>query len=143
MGRKILDFIHAELKNQVMGLQLATEIELYPEISVITRYWNIELVNDNRAWIPRLIELYGPTLDLISRQPFPTFVIDFNLFGLKLSDCISTPWMYRSLGAQCKAGVSYAEISVVLEKRFKNRQWGQNRWVLKPQTFEMDKLKFG
>ena len=33
---------------------------------------------------------------------------DFNLFGLKLSDCISTPWMYGSRGAQCKAGVSYA-----------------------------------
>ena len=42
--------------------QLATEIELYPENSVITRYWNIELVDYNRAWIPRLIELYGPTL---------------------------------------------------------------------------------
>ena len=37
-----------------------------------------------------------------------SFVIDFNLFGLKLSDCISTPWMYGSRGAQCKAGVSYA-----------------------------------
>ena len=33
---------NAELKNQVIGLQLATEIELYPEISVITRYWNIK-----------------------------------------------------------------------------------------------------
>ena len=102
MGRKILDFIDAELKNQVIGLQLATEIELYPENSVITRYLNIELVNDNKAWIPRLIELHGPTLDMISRQPFPTFVIDFNLFGLKLSR------MYGSRGAQCKAGVSYA-----------------------------------
>jgi hypothetical protein len=35
-------------------------------------------------------------------------VIDFNLFGLKLSHYISTPWMYGSRGAQCKAGVSYA-----------------------------------
>ena len=52
LGRKILDFIDAELKNQVIGLKLATEIELYPENSVITRYWNIELVNDDRAWIP-------------------------------------------------------------------------------------------
>ncbi len=110
MGRKILDFIDAELKNQleVIGLQLATEIELYPGNSVITRYWNIELVNDNKAWIPRFIELYGLTLDLISHQPFPTLCIDFNLFGLKLSHCISTPWMYGSRGAQCKAGVSYA-----------------------------------
>jgi hypothetical protein len=39
LGRKILDFIDAELKNQVIGLQLATEMELYPENSVITRYW--------------------------------------------------------------------------------------------------------
>jgi hypothetical protein len=62
LGRKILDFIDTELKNQGIGLQLATEIELYPENSVITRYWNIELVDDNRAWIQRLIELYGPTL---------------------------------------------------------------------------------
>lgn len=153
MGRKILDFIDAELKNQVIGLQLATEIELYPENSVITRYWNIELVNDNKAWIPRFIELHGPTLGLILTSAFPTFVIDFNLFGLKLSRCISTPWMYRSRGAQCKAGVSYvlflnslnlfAGKDVVLEKRFKNRQWGQNRWVLKPRTFEIAKLKFG
>ena len=143
MGRKILDFIDAELKNQVIGLQLATEIELYPEISVITRYWNIELVNDNKAWIPRFIELHGPTLGLILTSAVPTFVIDFNLFGLILSHCICTPWMYRSRGAQCKAGVSYAENSVVLEKRFKNRQWGQNRWVLKPLTFEIAKLKFG
>ncbi len=45
LGRKILDFIDAELKNQVIGLQLTTEIEQYPEISVITRYWNIELVD--------------------------------------------------------------------------------------------------
>ncbi len=65
MGRKILDFIDAALKNQVIGLQLATEIELYPEISVITRYWNIKLDSDNN---PRLIELHGPTLDLISLQ---------------------------------------------------------------------------
>ena len=82
-----------------------------------------------------------------------SFVIDFNLFSLKLSDCISTPWMYGSRGAQCKAGVSYvlflnslnlfAGKDVVLEKRFKNRQWGQNRWVLKPRTFEIAKLKFG
>ena len=43
-------------------MQLATEIKLYPEFSVITRYWNIELVNDNKAWTPRLIELHGPTL---------------------------------------------------------------------------------
>ncbi len=91
LGRKILDFIDAELKNQVIGLQLATEIELYPENSVITRYWNIELVNDNKAWIPRFIELHGPTLGLILISPFPTFVIDFNLFGLKLSHYISTP----------------------------------------------------
>ena len=85
---------------------------------------------------------------------FPnSFVIDFNLFGLKLSRYISTPWMYGSRGAQCKAGVSYALFlnslnlfagkDVVLEKRFKNRQWGQNRWVLKPRTFEIAKLKFG
>ncbi len=52
LGRKILDFIDAELKNQIIGMQLATEIKLYPEISVITRYWSIELVNDNKAWIP-------------------------------------------------------------------------------------------
>ena len=52
---KFLDFIDAVLKNQVIGLQLPKEIELYPEISVITRYWNIKLVNDNKAWIPRLI----------------------------------------------------------------------------------------
>ena len=29
LGSKVLDFIDAELKNQVIGLQLATEIELY------------------------------------------------------------------------------------------------------------------
>ncbi len=33
--------------------------------------------------------------------------------------------------------------NVVLEKRFKNRQRGQNRWVLKPRTFEIAKMKFG
>ena len=153
MGRKILDFIDAELKNQVIGLQLATEIKLYPETSVITRYCHIELVNDNKAWIPRFIEQHGLTLGLILTSPFPTSVIDFNLFGIKLSHCISTPWMYGSRGAQCKAGVSYvlflnslnlfAGKDVVLEKRFKNRQWGQNRCVLKPQTFEIAKLKFG
>ena len=49
-------------------MQLATEIELYPEISVITRYLNIKLVNDNRAWISRLIELNRPTLDLIEKS---------------------------------------------------------------------------
>ncbi len=108
MGRKILDFIDAGLKNQVIGLQLATEIELYPENSVITRYWNIELVNDNKAWIHRFTELHGLTLGLILTSPFPTSVIDFNLFGIQLSHCISTPWMYGSRGAQCKAGVSYA-----------------------------------
>ena len=143
MGRKILDFIDAELKNQVIGLQLATEIELYPENSVITRYWNIKLVNDNLAWIPRLIELHGPTLDMISRQPFPTFVIDFNLFGLKLSDCISTPWMYGSRGVQCKAGVSYVLFLNSLNLFAGKDSMCQNRWVLKPQTFEIAKLKFG
>jgi hypothetical protein len=55
IARKFFDFIDAELKNQVIGLQLATEIELYPVISFITRYWNIKLGNDNKAWIPRLI----------------------------------------------------------------------------------------
>ena len=74
LGRKILDFIDAELKNQVIGLQLATEIELYPETSVITRYCHIELVNDNRAWIPRFIEQHGTTFNLISRQSFPTLL---------------------------------------------------------------------
>jgi hypothetical protein len=43
LGRKILYYIDAELNNQVIGMQLATEIELYPEISFITRYWNIKL----------------------------------------------------------------------------------------------------
>ena len=74
LGRKILDFIDAELKNQVIGLQLATEIELYPKNSVITRYWNIELVNDNKAWIPRFIELHGPTFNLISHQHSQTLL---------------------------------------------------------------------
>ncbi len=61
---------------------------------------------------------------------------------------VSTPWMYGSRGAQCKAGVIYALFSrtrrsnnVVLEKRFKNRQWGQNRWILKLQTYGIAKLK--
>jgi hypothetical protein len=72
LGRKNLDFIDAVLKNQVIGLQLATEIELYPENFVITRYWNIELVNDNKAWIPRFIELHRLTLGLIFTKPFPT-----------------------------------------------------------------------
>ena len=74
MGRKILDFVDAELKNQVIGLQLATEIELYHQISVITRYWNIELVNDNKTWIPRFTELHGPTLGLIFTSAFPTLL---------------------------------------------------------------------
>ncbi len=85
LGRKVLDFIDAELKNLVSRLQLAAEIELYPENSVITRYWNIELVNDNRAWIPRLIELHGPTLTEFHITIPNLCVIDFNLFGLKLS----------------------------------------------------------
>ena len=68
LGRNILDFIDAELRNQVIGLQLATEIELYPENSVITRYWNIELVNDARVWIPRFIEQHGPTFNLLLHQ---------------------------------------------------------------------------
>ncbi len=38
---KFLDFIDAELNNQRDLLQLATEIEFYPEISVIARYWNL------------------------------------------------------------------------------------------------------
>ena len=90
-------------------MQLTTEIKLYPENSVITRYWNIELVNDNKAWIPRLIELHGPTLAPHFHICIPNslrYAKDFNLFGLKLSDCISTPWMYGSQGAQCKAGVA-------------------------------------
>ena len=37
LGRKFLDCIHAQLKIQVTGLQRATEIELNPDISVITR----------------------------------------------------------------------------------------------------------
>jgi hypothetical protein len=82
LGSKILDILDAKLKNQVIGLQLATEIKLYPEISVTTRSWNIKLVNDNRGWIPRLIELNGQTLDLISRHHFQLFVIDFNSFGI-------------------------------------------------------------
>jgi len=36
LERKFLYFIDAKLKNQEIGLQLATEIELYPENSVIT-----------------------------------------------------------------------------------------------------------
>ncbi len=44
--RKFLDFIDAYLKNQEVGLQFATEMELHPETSVIARYWNIEF-NDN------------------------------------------------------------------------------------------------
>ncbi len=62
---------------------------LYPENSV-TKYWNIELVNDKnlKALIPRFIELHGPTLDLISLQHF------LPDFGLKLSRYISTSWMY-------------------------------------------------
>ncbi len=55
VGRKFLDFIHAQLKIQVTGLQNATEIKLNPEISVITRYMNIQLVKLNKAWISRLI----------------------------------------------------------------------------------------
>ena len=121
MGRKILDFIDAELKNQVIGLQLATEIELYPENSVITRYWNIELVNDNKAWIPRFIELHGPTLGLILTSAFPPFVIDFNLLGLKLSRYISTPWMYGSRGALCKAGVSSGSFLEFIESFCRKR----------------------
>ncbi len=38
-GAKVPRFIDAELKNQeILGLQLATEIERYPEISVVARY---------------------------------------------------------------------------------------------------------
>jgi hypothetical protein len=37
-----LDFIDAELKNQGNLQQPAIEIEFYPEISVITRYWNLQ-----------------------------------------------------------------------------------------------------
>jgi hypothetical protein len=55
VGRKFLDCIHAQLKIQVTGLQNATEIKLNPEISVITRYKNIQLVKLNKAWISRLI----------------------------------------------------------------------------------------
>ncbi len=43
--------IDAQLKNQVIGLPLAKAIELYPEVSAITRYWSVQLVNDNKAWV--------------------------------------------------------------------------------------------
>jgi hypothetical protein len=38
LERKFLYFIDAGLQDQEIGLQLATEIEWYPEISVIARY---------------------------------------------------------------------------------------------------------
>ncbi len=46
LAGKFLDFIDAELKNQGNLQQLATEIEFYPEISVIARYWNLQLKDD-------------------------------------------------------------------------------------------------
>jgi hypothetical protein len=52
LAGKFLDFIDAELKNQGNLQQLATEIEFYPEISVIARYWNLQLKDDNIEWIP-------------------------------------------------------------------------------------------
>ena len=55
VGRKFLDCIHAQLKIQVTGLQNAAEIKLNPEVSVITRYKNIQLAKLNKAWISRLI----------------------------------------------------------------------------------------
>ncbi len=58
VGRKFLDFIHTQLKIQktgVTGLQNAIEIKLNPEISIITRYKNIQLVKLNKAWIFSLI----------------------------------------------------------------------------------------
>ena len=47
--------VDAQHKGQVIGLPLAKAIELYPEVSAITRYWSIQLVYDNKAWISRLI----------------------------------------------------------------------------------------
>jgi hypothetical protein len=47
LERTFIYFIDAKIKNQEIGLQLATEIELHPEISIITGYWNIKHVNVN------------------------------------------------------------------------------------------------
>ena len=44
------NFIYAELPKQDKWLHLAIEIELHPEISVITRYCNNQLVDDNKLW---------------------------------------------------------------------------------------------
>ncbi len=65
-------------------------------------------------------------------------MIDFNLFDLKLSHCISTPWMYGSRGAQCnlKAGVGYALFSRTRCRRSREKiqesTMGPNRRVLGP-----------
>ena len=53
--KSLFKFIDAELQKQEHKLQLAIEIELHPEISVVTRYWNIHFVNDNKVWNPGLI----------------------------------------------------------------------------------------
>ena len=55
LDKSPFDFNDAELQKQGNSLHLAVEIELHPEISVITRYWNIQLVNDNKLWNPGII----------------------------------------------------------------------------------------
>jgi hypothetical protein len=64
-------------------------------------------------------------------------VIDFNWLSLKLSGYIFTPWIYGSRGAQYKTGVSYCRSDLFARMNLRIDNWGQNRWILKPQTSEI------
>ena len=101
VGRKFLDCIHAQLKIQVTGLQNATEIKLNPEISVITRYKNIQLVKLNKAWISRLIMAAWTHIRL-----FSVGISQFCVCGWWFN--FKSIWIYLlalDAGSQCKVGV--------------------------------------
>ena len=48
LEKSLFNLIDAGLQKQEKKLQLDIEIKLHPEISAITRYWNVQLVNENR-----------------------------------------------------------------------------------------------
>ncbi len=102
VGRKFLNCIHAQLKNQVTGLQNATEIKLNPEISVITIYKNIQLVKLNKAWIlSRLIMAAWTHIRL-----FSVCISQFCVCGWWFN--FKSIWLYLlalNAGSQCKVGV--------------------------------------
>ena len=137
VGRKFLDCIHAQLKTQVTGLQNATEIKLNPEISVITRYKNIQLVKLNKAWISRLIMAAWTHIRL-----FSVGISQFCVCGWWFN--FKSIWIYLlalDAGSQCKVGVSWEVLWIVVFIFSRTTSWtqesiwrGQSSLILKKVT---------